>query len=261
MKLRHPGLIKAAGLAGAWFLRLWMGTLWYRYRPLGPNVDPRESKRDGSYIYAIWHENMLLPAYRYARPDISVLISRHADGQLFAEVCRHLRVGLVRGSTRHGGASAVRHLLQATRQAHLAITPDGPRGPRRQVQAGLIYVAARTGRAIVPTGFGFQRPLAPSELGPFRPARPWSASVCVTAAPISIPATAGREELEMYRQRVEDALNLVTALAERQANPEPQPQTTRKHNYLYTGWRRIHGVLTCGRWPHQPIPAAAAAPA
>ena len=75
MKLRHPGLIKAAGLAGSWFLRLWMGTLWYRYRPLGPNVDPRESKRDGSYIYAIWHENMLLPAYRYARPDISVLVT------------------------------------------------------------------------------------------------------------------------------------------------------------------------------------------
>ena len=30
------------------------------------------------YIYAFWHENLLLPAYHYGRPDIQVLISQHA---------------------------------------------------------------------------------------------------------------------------------------------------------------------------------------
>ena len=104
MKLRHPALIKAAGLAGSLVLRLWMGTLRFRYRPLGPNVDPHETNRDGSHIYEIWHENMLLPTYRYARSDISILISQHADGQFLAEICRHLRIGLVRGSTSRGGA-------------------------------------------------------------------------------------------------------------------------------------------------------------
>ena len=228
MKLRHSGLIKAAGLAGSWFLRLWMGTLSYRYRPLGPNFDPHDSSKLHSYIYALWHENMLLPAYRYARPDISILISRHADGQLIAEVCRHLRVGSVRGSTSRGGIGAVRRLVRAHRQAHLAITPDGPRGPRRQVQLGLIYIAARTRRPIIPTGFGFCRPWRLHSWDRFALPRPCSACVCVTAEPICVPEDAGKEELEEHRVWVEEALNRVTALAERQANPEPQQKASRK---------------------------------
>src|SRR5919199_910181 len=127
MKLRHPGLLKAAGLAAAWAVRLWMGTLRYRYRPLGLDVDPNQPGLRGRYIYAFWHENLLLPAYRYGRPDVWVLISQHADGQLIAEVCRRLHFSLVRGSTTRGGVEAVRQMLRAGRECHLAITPDGPR--------------------------------------------------------------------------------------------------------------------------------------
>src|SRR4051812_24165499 len=91
MKLRHPVLIKSAGLAASWAIRFWIGTLRYRYRSLGPNVWPHQRGLEGRYIYAFWHENILLPAYHYGRPDIRVLISQHADGQLIAEVCRHAR--------------------------------------------------------------------------------------------------------------------------------------------------------------------------
>src|SRR6266436_6607665 len=87
MKIRHPVFIKTLGLTGSWAIRLWMGTVRYRYRPLGPNMDPHQRDLDGRYIYAFWHENMLLPAYHYGRSDIRVLISQHADGQLIAEVC------------------------------------------------------------------------------------------------------------------------------------------------------------------------------
>ena len=45
MKIRQPWLIKAAGFSAAWALRLWLGTLRYRYRPLGPSVDPRRFHR------------------------------------------------------------------------------------------------------------------------------------------------------------------------------------------------------------------------
>src|SRR6266852_6176702 len=63
MKIRHPVLIKTVGLTGSWAIRLWMGTLRYRYEPLGPDLDPRQRDFAGRYIYAFWHENMLLPAY------------------------------------------------------------------------------------------------------------------------------------------------------------------------------------------------------
>src|SRR5947209_11259838 len=107
MKIRHPFLIKALGFAAAWTVRLWIGTVRYRYRPLGPNMDPNQPSFKGRYIYAFWHENLIMPAYQYGRPDIWVLISQHADGQLIAETCRHLRFKAVRGSTTRGSVEAI----------------------------------------------------------------------------------------------------------------------------------------------------------
>src|SRR5260370_1411263 len=155
MKIRHPWLISFIGFIGAWLVRLWISTVRYRYQNLGPDLRPSRLGPGERYIYAFWHEYMLLLAYHYGRPAILVLISQHADGELIAEVCRHLRFGLVRGSTTRGGVEAVRRMLHAGQTAHLAITPDGPRGPRRQVQPGLIYVSARTGLPIVPIGMAF----------------------------------------------------------------------------------------------------------
>src|SRR5712692_8556115 len=103
MKLRHPALIRAVAFAIAWIARLWIGTLRFRYRPLGANVDPHQNGLQDRYIYAFWHENMLLMAYQYALTDAYVLISQHADGQLIAEVSRHFGLRTVRGSTTRGG--------------------------------------------------------------------------------------------------------------------------------------------------------------
>jgi lysophospholipid acyltransferase (LPLAT)-like uncharacterized protein len=230
MKIRRPALIKAAGFAGAWLVRGWMGTLRCRYRALGPEVEPHRVIDGRRFIYAMWHENLLLPAYCYARANVRVLVSQHADGQLLAEVCRHLRIPVIRGSTTRGGVEAVRRMLRAGREAHLAMTPDGPRGPRRQVQPGLVYLAARTGLPVVPVGVGYDRPWRLRSWDRFAVPRPWSRANCVTAEPITVPADADREELERYRLRVEDALGRVGRAAERWAETGrvpglPAPQT------------------------------------
>src|SRR4051812_48250566 len=106
MRIRHPFLIKALGWAGSWFLRGWMSTLRYRQHCQAPNVDPWLPNQQERFIYAFWHENLLLPAYCYRRGHVSVLISQHADGELIAEVCRHLRFHPVRGSSTRGGIEA-----------------------------------------------------------------------------------------------------------------------------------------------------------
>jgi lysophospholipid acyltransferase (LPLAT)-like uncharacterized protein len=171
----------------------------------------------GHYIYAFWHENILLPACYYGRPEVRVLISQHADGQLIAEVCRHLGFGLVRGSTTRGGAEAMRQMLRACQESHLAITPDGPRGPRRQVQQGLVYLAARTGLPIVPIGIAFKRAWRMRSWDHFAIPRPWSLGTCVCVEPIMVPAEADKEQLEHYRQLVQEAMLRATAMAERWA--------------------------------------------
>jgi lysophospholipid acyltransferase (LPLAT)-like uncharacterized protein len=225
MKIRHPGLIKALGAAVAWLVRLWIGTVRYRYRPLGANLDPNRRGLEGRYIYAFWHENLIMPAYHYGRPDIWVLISQHADGQLIAEACRHLSFKVVSGSATRGGVEAVRRMLRFGDHVHLGITPDGPRGPRRRVKAGLVYLAARTGLPIVPVGFAFHRAWRLRSWDRFALPWPWSAVECVTTDPVVVPEGADKDELEAYQLRVEQALNLATQVAERRAGFRPRKST------------------------------------
>jgi lysophospholipid acyltransferase (LPLAT)-like uncharacterized protein len=204
-------------------LRLWMWTLRYRYFPLGPNVEPERLGPGERYIYAFWHENMLLPAYFYARKDVYVLISQHADGQLITKVCKHLGFKVVRGSTTRGGAEAIREMVRVSDLAHLAVTPDGPRGPRRRAQQGLVYLAARTGMPVVPVGIGYRRPWRMNSWDRFALPRPWSIARCVTAEPIRVPADAGRATLAEYMERVEQAIRDASAAAEEWAESGTMP--------------------------------------
>src|SRR5262249_41864178 len=140
MKLRSPWLIKFAAFLASWLIRLWMSTVRYRLAQLDENLHPTDPRRH-RFIYAIWHEAILFPAR--SRGKAQILVSRHRDGELIARVCHHLGVATVRGSTRRGGAQALLQLIKITGRSHLLVTPDGPQGPRRRVQLGLIFLAAQ----------------------------------------------------------------------------------------------------------------------
>ena len=215
MKIRHPILLKTSRFVGAWFLRIWMATIRYRYRPQGATLEPGSEELPGRCLYALWHENMLLPSYLYSQGGVTILISQHADGQILAEVCRHLGISAVRGSTTRGGVEALRQLLRIGRTNHLAITPDGPRGPWRQVQPGLIYLAARTGLPVVPIGFGYRRAWRFRSWDRMVLPKPWSRAVGVTGTPIAVPFDLDKQQLEHYRQRIEQELLQLTEAAEK----------------------------------------------
>jgi lysophospholipid acyltransferase (LPLAT)-like uncharacterized protein len=226
VKIRHPLAIKVLGFVIACVARLWIGTLRFRYRPLGLNVDPRRRGLPGRYIYTLWHENLMLPICSHARRDIWALVSRHADGEVLAEACRRIGFGVVSGSTTRGGVEAVRQMLRKGRSAHLAGTPDGPRGPRRVVQPGFVYLAAKTGLPIVPIGFAFRGAWRLKSWDRFVLPHPWTAAVAVTTEPIHVPEDVSRDRLEDYRRRVEDALAEATAAAERRLAGRPsQPMS------------------------------------
>jgi lysophospholipid acyltransferase (LPLAT)-like uncharacterized protein len=223
MKLRHPTLIRAAARAGAALIRCWIGSLRLHYCPLGADVDPRRPGYSGRYVYAFWHETLLLPANHFGGAGAYTLISRHADGELIAQVCQRLGIQAVRGSSTRGGVEAVRRLLKLTGPFRVGATPDGPRGPRRQVQPGLVYLASRLGVPIVPTGFGFERPWRMRSWDRFAVPRPFTRATCVTAEPVVVPPDAGRELLEEYRGHVEAVMHDVTAAAERWAEERIRP--------------------------------------
>jgi hypothetical protein len=106
-------------------------------------------------ILAFWHGRQLMLPLSYAGPGIDILISRHRDGELISRTVRSFGFSSIRGSTTRGGAVALRGLIRSGRAGRdLAVTPDGPKGPRRIAQPGVIALARATGLPIFPLTFG-----------------------------------------------------------------------------------------------------------
>jgi hypothetical protein len=216
MKLRHPALIRFASFLGALAVKLYMKTVRYRYRFHGV-VDPNEPNFRGRFIYAFWHEAILFVAGRKSKGKFRVLISQHADGELIAQVARYLGFQVARGSTTRGGAKALWEMLGHGESEHLAVTPDGPRGPRRQVQLGVIYLASRTGLPIVPIGTAYAGCWRARSWDRFAVPYPFTTAWGVNAPVVHVPPHLDREGLEEYRQLVEERMLAATAVAERLA--------------------------------------------
>jgi lysophospholipid acyltransferase (LPLAT)-like uncharacterized protein len=227
MKLRHPLAIKTAAFLLSGIVRCWFATVTIRFTWDDPDTQPlRMGKRRGIYVF--WHEMMLMPAYTHAQQGFAVLISQHADGELIAQIIRLFRGSAVRGSTNKRGLTALRDLMRRGKLLHLAITPDGPRGPRRIVQPGAIYVASRTGMPIVPVGLAYG--------GCWRLRRSWDRMAFphpgqvaqgVAGVAIDVPPDLDRDGIEQYRQRVQAAMDGVQGRAERLAERWGEPLAPR----------------------------------
>lgn len=214
MKIRQPWLIKSLCMLGFWLYRALMASVFCKYWRSGRDFRPSILDPQERFIYVLWHEYMLVPLVHFSHSSVRMLLSQHADGLIVEEICKHLRMGLVRGSSTRGGVEAMRRLLKPGRYRCLAITPDGPRGPRRQIQLGVIYLAARLGWPIIAVGIGYDHPWRLKSWDRLAIPKPYSRACVVTAEPLSIPGDLDREGLEGYRRRLEDQMNALTAQAE-----------------------------------------------
>jgi lysophospholipid acyltransferase (LPLAT)-like uncharacterized protein len=219
MKIRHPLVMKSIGLVGSWVLRLWMRSLRKQFDMSRSGVHPADHTKE-RFIYAFWHENALMPAVFYGKGH--VLISHHADGEMITQVCKSCRLGVVRGSTTRGGIAAMMGLLEASRKTHLLLTPDGPRGPRRRVQPGIIYLASRAKLPIVPAGVGYSSCWRANSWDRFMIPRPFSTMHMVVDTPIVVPPDLDLHDIDFYRRHLEARLNWCTEDAEAWARGEPR---------------------------------------
>jgi lysophospholipid acyltransferase (LPLAT)-like uncharacterized protein len=214
MKIRDRRLIAAAGWAGTRLARLLSASLRFEYSSAGPvPVDPLQSPEREAFIYALWHENFLVPIVRFGNPDVAALVSGHADGRLLGTLIRATGMRVVHGSTNRGGVAAVRELLRPD-VGHVAVTPDGPRGPRRVVQPGVVYLASRTGLRIVPIGVGHHRPWRLKTWDSFAVPRPFSRVRCLLGRPLSVPPRIPAGRLDAYARLVQLELDRTTAAAQ-----------------------------------------------
>ena len=113
---------------------------------------------DRRFIYAFWHQRQVYFTYTHRGVGAAVLVSRSKDGEMIAETMRLSDIGAVRGSSSRGGAAAVRELMETLKAGlDIGITPDGPRGPAREVKDGVVFLAQKLGAPVVPIANALSR--------------------------------------------------------------------------------------------------------
>jgi len=114
-----------------------------RWRPLYQARRP--------HVFLLWHEALLPLLWHHRRQAITIVVSEARDGQYLADFALSLGYGAVRGSSTRGAARALLGAVRELQAGHaVAFTPDGPRGPRRELKPGVVAAAQRGGGIIVP---------------------------------------------------------------------------------------------------------------
>lgn len=177
-----------------------------------------EAARPGGVpaVFAFWHGRLLPMAYLHRGQHVRVLASEHHDGELLARTIRFLGFGNVKGSSTRGGTKAILGLVDALRDGHsVALTVDGPRGPRFVVKPGVVELAKLSGAAIIPVTSASSRRRTFASWDAFELPSPFTRVEVRYGEPIRVPADADREGLEGKRLQLEASLNRITEASDR----------------------------------------------
>lgn len=206
---------------GYWYIRFLKATMRLEYR--NREVLDRARAEDGQYILAFWHSRFVMMTYCYPGRNMSVLSSTSRDSRLLAQVLRRFGHESAWGSSTRGGAAALREIVRRLRQGSDAgFTPDGPRGPRRRVQLGVIAAARLSGKPIIPVAFSarpsrrlgsWDRTLLPY---------PLARGLFVYGEPLRVPRDAGDDGEERARIALEAELDRLTDLADAEVGIAPE---------------------------------------
>jgi lysophospholipid acyltransferase (LPLAT)-like uncharacterized protein len=196
-------------------MRVYVFSLRIRWDDSG---NPRD-QINGPTIYCLWHNRLILcvAAYRQharTRPmgkGMAGLVSASKDGAFLAAILERFKIQPVRGSSSRRGSRALLELTSWAEEGYdLAITPDGPRGPKYIVQPGAMSLAQLTGLPIVPFGFQAQRKIQLKSWDAFQIPLPFSRCVLRMGAPIRVAREATDEQREELRLQLEKTLKTIS---------------------------------------------------
>jgi lysophospholipid acyltransferase (LPLAT)-like uncharacterized protein len=180
-----------------------------KVKPVG---EEKVRRSRGNVIYACWHNRMLLPIYTLRNRGVYAMVSRSRDGELISRTMKRLGFRLVRGSSSRGGSSALRSLSKKLENgADAAITPDGPRGPQYRAQMGVIHLAQKSGRPVVPMAYSANRKWVLKTWDRFLLPCPFARTVLIYGDPVEVD---GNSNLEDKRLELEQKLMAITGKAD-----------------------------------------------
>lgn len=201
-----------------------LGTLvWAVARPVGLTLRYRveglerlrEVEKDGGSVLVTWHGRTFVPANYFAKRGWWAIISLSRDGEIQNRIFSLFGFRTVRGSTGRGGVRAALEAAKRVREGgHLALTPDGPRGPSHVFGEGSLFIAQRSGRPIIPVGISaYPRKLLPTWDRYLIPA-PFARAAIVVGEPLTVPAELSPEETAALCRRIGEEISRLEARAE-----------------------------------------------
>lgn len=175
-----------------------------------------------SALVAFWHEILpLMPVLaQEARrmpngvtTDIHFLVSRHNDGRFIGAIMDRFHLTPIFGSSSRGGPAAMHTMARLLRTgAVIGITPDGPRGPRREAASGVAQLAALAGVTIIPCGGAMTHGPRLSTWDRMILPLPFGRGVLSCGAPIRVPRDGWREALPIITAEMNAAMDRAEAL-------------------------------------------------
>lgn len=220
--LRHPRMLGLlAALLGRYLEFALRTTRWTLHG--AEHVAPHFAGRPA--IAAFWHERLpLMPAlWRLAQRQggtmrLHVLVSRHRDGRFIGLLVERFGLDVVHGSTarngqERGGAAGLRQMFDHLANGdHVAITPDGPRGPRRSAASGVAQLAALSGVPVLPCSAQTSRRWVLGSWDRMVLPLPFGRGVLVCQPPIAVARHAGTAALPQIATAMTEAADCADRL-------------------------------------------------
>ena len=213
--------MKITGWRARWLIAVGFRLLQIWARTLRYEIDDRlgvvGKPINENYISALWHNRLLLISYvlkRFTphRPGAG-LISASRDGDLVTDLTERFGFDVVRGSSSRLGASAILELTAVLASGRdVLITPDGPRGPAYDLGPGIIFLAQKSGAAVVPINMEYSAYWRVKSWDKFILPRPFSKVRVIFGQPHHVKSTSTDDEFEAERLRLQNAM---MALVER----------------------------------------------
>lgn len=209
-----PLKVRAVSMLGGGLLTSLMRTT--RYERAGTEHYDLWLARQRPAIYVLWHGRLIPCSYYHRNHRLATLISRHRDGDYIAGVVERWGYQVVRGSSSRGGAAALLQMVRLLREGtSLAITPDGPRGPRQTMKTGPLYAAQRAGVPIIPVTAGSDSAWWFEGWDRFMVPRPFARIRMIYGEPLFVPAEADGAQIERLAQELGARLDRMTEEVDR----------------------------------------------
>lgn len=163
-------------------------------------------------LFALWHGRMFLSILEHRGQGIATMASQSQDGEIIARWLDRNGYVATRGSTTRGGSHALRDLVRQVRSGRFAaLTVDGPKGPPRVVQPGIVQLAKLTGAWILPITSSCSRPRFLASWDRYLLPLPFSRGVVAYGEPFQIPEDLPDAEAARH---IAEALDAATAEAD-----------------------------------------------